>query len=200
LASSPVDYWRRWHISLSIWLRDYLYTPLAMAYRHHPYLNLAITFVLAGLWHGPRWTYVVFGAYWAILMVVTQFGIDRLPRKASRRIFAMPVVRVAQTIGTFYLVLIGMVFFRAETLAQAFDVLRVMHLGGGTAAAVDYATVVRFALVIAAIVGTHLLDYWVLRKPQQIESGWLIWPLIVIQFTFAMSLGARAQAFIYFQF
>src|SRR5205807_9283936 len=67
-AASPREFWRRWHISLSTWLRDYLYIPLGGS-RRRLVLNLMITMLLGGLWHGARWTFVVWGAMHGLLLV-----------------------------------------------------------------------------------------------------------------------------------
>ena len=83
ISSSPIDFWNRWHISFSHWLRDYLYIPLGWKRRR---LNLVITMVLGGLWHGANWTFVIWGAYHGVLLVVTRmlaikFGGSRKDKK-----------------------------------------------------------------------------------------------------------------------
>jgi alginate O-acetyltransferase complex protein AlgI len=117
LASSPADFWRRWHISLSRWLRDYLYIPLG-GNRHGPtrtMVNLFVTMLLGGLWHGANWTFVVWGAYHGMLLAVQRV----IPRSWQH-----PGLRPLTTLMTFLLVCVGWVLFRAQTLADAGTILR----------------------------------------------------------------------------
>jgi alginate O-acetyltransferase complex protein AlgI len=113
LAASITDFWRRWHISLSTWLRDYLYIPLGGNRRGTltTYRNLLLTMTLGGLWHGASWNFIVWGAYHGILLSL------------ERAIFGkrdQPVVlRPFMTILTFAMVTVGWVFFRAKTLTAA---------------------------------------------------------------------------------
>jgi alginate O-acetyltransferase complex protein AlgI len=120
LAASITDFWRRWHISLSSWLRDYLYIPLG-GNRHGPgmtYRNLLLTMLLGGLWHGASWNFVIWGGYHGGLLALERFsGADR-PLKLW--------TRVPRTVLTFVMVLIGWVFFRAADLHQSREVLAQM--------------------------------------------------------------------------
>ena len=119
IAQSIQEFWRRWHISLSAWFRDYLYVPLG-GNRVSPgrvYLNLVTVFFLCGLWHGASWTFVVWGLYHGAFLVLERLGLaawlGRVPRPI-RHVYALLVVMV------------GWVFFRAESLESAAGVLRAM--------------------------------------------------------------------------
>jgi D-alanyl-lipoteichoic acid acyltransferase DltB (MBOAT superfamily) len=120
LASSITDFWRRWHISLSSWLRDYLYIPLG-GNRHGKwmtYRNLALTMLLGGLWHGASWNFVIWGGYHGALLAIERvFRGDRPIREEWAWLY--PV----KAILTFGLVLISWVFFRAADLTQSLQVL-----------------------------------------------------------------------------
>jgi alginate O-acetyltransferase complex protein AlgI len=119
VASSIQDFWRRWHISLSAWFRDYLYVPLggSRVPPHRVYVNLVTVFFLCGLWHGASWTFVVWGLYHGAFLVLERLGLAavlaRTPR-AARHLYALLVVMV------------GWVFFRAESLTAAGGMLRAM--------------------------------------------------------------------------
>jgi len=118
LAASITDFWRRWHMSLSRWLRDYLYIPLG-GNRHGrlmTYRNLMITMLLGGLWHGASWNFVVWGAYHGSLL-----SLERLFR---RKVPA--ILYPLRVLATFALVMIGWVFFRAATHDDSIFVLRQM--------------------------------------------------------------------------
>jgi alginate O-acetyltransferase complex protein AlgI len=119
-ALNPSDFWRRWHISLSRCLRDYLYISLGgnRGSEARTYRNLMITMLLGGLWHGAAWTFVVWGAYHGILLSLYRRWPalwDRWPSWAQRA-------------GTFLLVVIGWTFFRAATFSDAAALLRRMML------------------------------------------------------------------------
>jgi alginate O-acetyltransferase complex protein AlgI len=126
LASSLTDFWRRWHISLSTWLRDYLYFPLGANRRSElqGYRNLMITMLLGGLWHGASWNFVIWGGYHGALLCL-----ERLAGLARWKSVAMYPLRAVVTFG---LVLIGWVFFRAATLHDSRYVIGQMFSGGGS--------------------------------------------------------------------
>jgi alginate O-acetyltransferase complex protein AlgI len=126
IAKSIKDFWRRWHISLSSWFRDYLYFPLGgnRGSAGRTYFNLIIVFFLCGLWHGASWTFVVWGLYHGVFLVLerTRFGVlvDSLPR-AVRHAYTLCVVMV------------GWVLFRANAFPQAMFFLKSMFALGGAA-------------------------------------------------------------------
>lgn len=132
LASSITDFWRRWHISLSTWLRDYLYISLG-GNRHGrwmTYRNLMLTMLLGGLWHGASWNFVIWGGYQGALLSIERFlrG-NRPPREDWNWLYPFKAVL------TFILVMIGWVFFRAADLPQSLQILHQMfrfgrHYGG----------------------------------------------------------------------
>ena len=112
LAASITDFWRRWHMSLSRWLRDYLYISLGGSRRGawRTYLNLMLTMLLGGLWHGASWRFIVWGAYHGALL-----GVERAAGQSSFPGW-MRALRPLRVVLTFGLVLIGWVFFRAGSL------------------------------------------------------------------------------------
>ena len=118
-ANSIKDFWRRWHISLSTWFRDYLYIPLGGNRKgsFRTYINLLIVFFITGLWHGASWNFVIWGLYHGVFLILERGRIGRWIGKAPsffRRLY------------TLFVVLVGWVFFRAETLPEAFSYLRRM--------------------------------------------------------------------------
>ena len=121
-AISIQDFWRRWHMTLSRWLRDYLYIPLGGS-RHgelRTATNLMLTMILGGLWHGAGWTFLAWGAYNGIALVIGR----RRRIRARRMVPAVSGWAVArQRIVTFHLVCLGWVFFRADSMGSAFELL-----------------------------------------------------------------------------
>jgi alginate O-acetyltransferase complex protein AlgI len=198
LADSFSDFWRRWHISLSSWLRDYLYIPLGgnRAGAGRTYLNLMIVFLLCGLWHGAGWTFIVWGA-WHGLWLVVERAFGKKPFYA-----ALPVS--VQVLATFLLVTVGWVIFRAETLAEAGRLLAVMFVptapqdGSTLLAAMIYT---RGHLLIMALCAMLVF------QPVQ-GFDWtrrLGWPRVLVPASlFALSLmmffAQAFRSFLYFQF
>lgn len=115
-AQNPSEFWRRWHISLSTWLRDYIYIPLGgnRKGKYRTYLNNFLTMVIGGLWHGASWMYIIWGAYHGILLAVHKAlrGFWRVPESWK----GTPPVRFFNILITFSLVVIGFSFFRASSL------------------------------------------------------------------------------------
>jgi alginate O-acetyltransferase complex protein AlgI len=117
------EFWRRWHMSLSRWFRDYVYIPLG-GNRHgarRTYRNLFIVFVLTGFWHGANWTYLVWGLFHGALLIIERgFHLDETPSSPGRRI--------ARRALTLLLVVVGWVFFRSAELSQALTMIGHMLL------------------------------------------------------------------------
>lgn len=119
IASSVTEFWRRWHISLSTWFRDYLYIPLggSRLSSGRTYLNLALVFFLCGLWHGASWNFVVWGLFHGLLLILERLGVGRWLTKSwapLRHLYLLAMV------------MIGWVFFRASTLSGALGFLAAM--------------------------------------------------------------------------
>jgi D-alanyl-lipoteichoic acid acyltransferase DltB (MBOAT superfamily) len=126
LASSITDFWHRWHISLSRWLRDYLYIPLG-GNRHgklQTYRNLMLTMLLGGLWHGASWNFMVWGGYHGALLSFERMFRGR--QKTSAEPARWTVFYPLQALLTFGLVMVGWVFFRASTFHDSLYVLHQM--------------------------------------------------------------------------
>jgi alginate O-acetyltransferase complex protein AlgI len=144
-AYSITDFWRRWHISLSTWFRDYVYIPLGGNRVSKPrwVLNLFVVWTLTGIWHGANWTFIVWGLYYFIFLLAEKLlGYANKPTWYSR-------------IYTLFIILIGWVLFRSENLAIAFDYIRAMF-GIGSKVLVDkvfhyYFQGGKWILLIAAI-------------------------------------------------
>ena len=129
IASSVQDFWRRWHMSLSAWFRDYLYIPLGgnRTSTSRTYFNLVLVFFLCGLWHGAAWTFVFWGLFHGAFLVLERAGLakwlEELPYPV-RHAYLLLVV------------MLGWVFFRADTLAGGIAMIAAMFGLGGTTPAV----------------------------------------------------------------
>jgi len=198
-AVSPIDFWRRWHISLSSWLRDYLYFSLGGNRTGHRMRNIFITMLLGGLWHGAAWTFIFWGVFHGVIISAAHY-------LAGIRAFAAfnhSPTRTAtffKWLITFYLVLIGWVLFRANSIGSAFNILGDMHSFSGLPAPAASAALM-FALVALAVLLMHLIDRFILLKAAWFQSKWwLFWPSLIIGLTLCLLVGKPSQEFIYFQF
>ncbi|MBI2382302.1 MAG: MBOAT family protein [Gammaproteobacteria bacterium] len=119
IAQSVTDFWRRWHMSLSRWFRDYLYIPLGgnRQGKLRMYLSLTLVFLLCGLWHGAAWTFVLWGLYHGLFLVIERLGLGRVLARQWRPLRHGYALLVC---------LIGWVFFRADGVSQAVHFLQAM--------------------------------------------------------------------------
>ncbi|WP_224240217.1 MBOAT family O-acyltransferase [Hyalangium gracile] len=167
ISTSITEFWRRWHISLSRWFRDYLYIPLG-GNRGSPlrtYANLVIVFLLCGLWHGANWTFLAWGAFHGAMLVIERLGLlEKLER----------VPRPLRHVYTLLLVMVGWVLFRADSLAQAGVFLRAM-VGLGAAGGVEH-TVARYlddaviVALIAGVLGSGPVWSWFSTRLEQLRA------------------------------
>jgi alginate O-acetyltransferase complex protein AlgI len=193
------DFWRRWHITLSSWLRDYLYIPLG-GNRFGPartYMALMGTMLLGGLWHGANWTFVVWGGLHGLYL-----SVERALRGRFSAYRPGPLALFALGMLTYALVNITWVFFRAKTFGKAWEVLGGMF--GANADAKPQLT--SFNLIAVATIVTLLVAaHWLMRS-RTLESAIarvppalfaLIWGLMAFAIVITQGSGS---AFIYFQF
>ncbi len=216
-AVSPVDFWRRWHISLSTWLRDYLYISLGGNRTGNRTRNVMITMLLGGLWHGAAWTFVVWGAFHGLLIVVTH-ALSQIKALALFHDGRSRLITGLKWVATLYLVMIGWVVFRATSLGRAGDVLAQMHGFGPAAESGPKAWLILWTCT-AVLILMHLIDLFVLKKgewlirsafPRSEVSGraWvgslsrvgLFWFLLVLFQGLCLLMGEPSDEFIYFQF
>jgi alginate O-acetyltransferase complex protein AlgI len=124
LATSPSDFWRRWHISLSTWLRDYLYITFGgnRGSPWHTYRNLMLTMILGGLWHGAAWNFVVWGFYQGLILVLQRLWVEYVRPPAPGR-GESPVTHALKVAGMFQLTCIGWLIFRATSFGQIVEFL-----------------------------------------------------------------------------
>ncbi len=132
-ARSVAEFWRRWHISLSTWMRDYIYIPLGgnRGGIRRLYVNLMITFLVSGLWHGANWTFIIWGALHGAYIVASR-ALQPVRTAWAERAGVSPtsrVIAVAQMVVTFHLVVFAWIFFRADNLAHAVDLIGRMAVG-----------------------------------------------------------------------
>jgi D-alanyl-lipoteichoic acid acyltransferase DltB (MBOAT superfamily) len=199
-AATPQEFWRRWHISLSTWMRDYLYIPLGGSRkgRLRTGLNLMLTMLLGGLWHGAAWTFVAWGALHGVLLV----GYRIWNHTAWHDLIAFQnstAWRWIARIFLFHAVCAGWVFFRASSFEIAFDVFRRLAVPGAATLASAPVCIVLFL----GLAGQYMPSRW--RNAFEVELG--RWPALARGAALAGAvtlieiLGPSGVApFIYFQF
>jgi alginate O-acetyltransferase complex protein AlgI len=199
------DFWRRWHITLSAWLRDYLYIPLG-GNRHgagRMYFALMMTMLLGGLWHGANWTFVAWGGLHGLYLWAERFFKDRYAAQNADRVTDSPAWRgFLYALLTFMLVNMTWVFFRAGTFAQAGQMLQSMFgLAQGGGNLLTTLALLKIAVIIPAMFLTH----WFMRHRQVLEvAHQMSWPSLGTVWAALLLLIIWAQesssSFIYFQF
>lgn len=201
LAQNPSDFWQRWHISLSSWLRDYLYIPLGGNQRGTPrtLLNLFLTMLLGGLWHGASWTFVLWGAYHGLLLVAHRLLKPIVSRVRPSGGVGSGVWAVLCCVLMFHLVVLGWLPFRAHTLLEVKNVLSsIIRHGGELGESWSYAKwlLACTGLLIVLEVAEELRPEFLARR-----SFWtrgFVYAAVSLSILVAGAPGG--QTFIYFQF
>lgn len=206
------EFWRRWHISLNKWFIDYVYIPLG-GNRHGKFIlvrNILIVFFLCGLWHGARWTYILFGVYNGILIVLhtllNQNPKKQLPIAPNR--FLPSLKEAGQIIVTFFILLIGMIIFRANDITHAIDYICSLF----NQSIIDLPNIYTLGLSQNKVIYTLLfilllqLVDWIQRKREfgleisNIKYRSVRWSIYVSLILLFSVFAGEQQEFIYFQF
>src|SRR5688572_2785393 len=205
------DFWRRWHITLSAWLRDYLYIPLGGNRKGEgkTYINLMITMLLGGLWHGASWTFVVWGGLHGFYLWVEKFIKDKWSgNKVVPEVSAAGITTNNTSLAfiyalfTFFLVNVTWVFFRATTFTQAWTMLGSMFgLVGEAKPLLTTLAIIKVCVIITLMVLAH----WWMRNSSVLQLAYKIpWWVMTIAWTLMLLALALSQesssSFIYFQF
>ena len=197
-AKNPSDFWRRWHISLSTWLRDYLYIPLGgskngtlMTYR-----NLAITMFLGGLWHGAAWTFVVWGALHGFYLIMEKL----FRRKVNIKTNKWNGIFLAFL--TFTLINFTWVFFRAREFSTAkhmIESMLFMHPDG--ILLLEYFDLLKVFILVGLLFLTHFyMRHHTIKMVSESVPKWFfsfVWVVMIFLLVIAQGSG---EQFIYFQF
>ncbi len=199
-AKNPGEFWARWHISLSTWFRDYVYIPLG-GNRHganRTLVNLLVTMLIAGLWHGAAWTFVIWGLYHGLWQVIHRWLVTNVPAE-RRQFWGTPLGGWLCWTATLLLTLVGWVFFRARTGFEAFQILG--GLGCATTALTGelWHTLWWFSWPVVAVDAwmEKADDLLVVPRQHAVVRGLVYSFLVVWLCVFAVR---TASEFIYFQF
>ncbi len=198
LAVSLQDFWRRWHISLSTWLRDYLYIPLGGNRKGElkTYRNLMVTMLLGGLWHGANWTFVVWGALHGVGLSMERWfakGRDMLSRSSAVETWFSRIV-------IFHLVCLAWIFFRAQNMSAALDFLAGvgrLRFGPDFGAALAFIAVFTIPLFLLDLMLEYRGEEYVFQRAPELSRVAAGLALVLAVIAFSANVGA---AFIYFRF
>lgn len=148
VSSSVTEFWRRWHISLSTWFRDYVYFPLGgnRKGKFRMYFGLGLVFVLSGIWHGAALTFIIWGAYHAIFIIL-----EKIP---AVKTFLKKVPKILKHVYTILIIVVGWVFFRAPDVTYAFDFLGSMLFVNGLTNAMPTISPALCVLAIVGVIGS----------------------------------------------
>jgi len=197
------DFWRRWHISLSSWLRDYLYIPLGgnRKGKIRTYINLFITMLLGGLWHGASWRFVIWGGMHGIGLAIHKIWKKIIPEKFSEN----KIWKIFAWIITFHFVVFLWIFFRASTMQDAWAMIKQIFTAMDPAYILPFWQVRKlFLLLLLVGFATHFipsqfyptLEKWFIRIPWVVKAiGFIVLVQLIIELK-----SQGVQPFIYFQF
>jgi len=198
LAQSLQDFWRRWHISLSTWLRDYLYISLGgnRLGKVRTYINLMLTMLLGGLWHGANWTFVVWGGIHGAGLAIERFFARGREVEDSASFFG----RLARRIFIFHLVCLAWIFFRTPTLHDAWEqIAGLAHWQWQP----EYAVAIQFLAVYALLL--FLMDLQLEQAKAEYVFGfrpyaWRVATGVALCVSITLFGANQESAFLYFQF
>ena len=206
-AVSLAEFWRRWHITLFTWVRDYFFMPMTVgrggSRSLRPYISIFLTMTLIGLWHGAAWTFIAFGVFHGVGLAVTRWWSrrkrgQRRPARSAPVEFALPWCKRA---GTIFLVSLSIVLFRAESMGDAFQIYGSLFSPGQWAVPSQLARLGVAILGLATILHLTTFDF-----RQQVEKAFLNLPsplqgavLVLALALVKMSLTVQ-RPFVYFQF
>ena len=212
ISRSITEFWRRWHITLSSWFRDYLYIPLG-GNRHgnfRTYSNLFTVFVLCGIWHGASWVFLIWGIYHGFFLVIERLGLGKILKTLP-----IPI----NNIYTLVIVVIGWVFFRAESLTQATSIIKKMFIPSGNKEVLLHTqnfinNEVTIVFLLGCFLSTPLINYIFFGKGRKwstlmdlekmpktkFDIFWKIFLLIVFIIALSKLVNESYNPFIYFRF
>lgn len=204
LASSFGDFWKRWHISLSSWFRDYLYIPIggSRVGKWRTIRNVAVVFILSGLWHGASWNFVIWGGLNALFLILVDPLIFKFSGKGLKRIFASVMVFAGWALS--------LIFFRGQTFSEAitmftnlgFDGISEIYNYGFGKTELNLVLVLLLSMILLEILHERIGDIYVWFQSKHVVLRWSVYFVVVFTFLLfgAYSEGMSDNAFIYFQF
>ncbi|WP_333808701.1 MBOAT family O-acyltransferase [Flavobacterium sp.] len=196
------EFWRRWHISLSTWFRDYIYIPLggSKGTQWFQIRNVMIIFLVSGFWHGANWTYIVWGLFHALMFLpLLLFNVNR-SHLITKSYGWLDFAKIG---FTFFVVCIGWVFFRADSIANAFQYLAQLFEMKSLGLSLFYKTNANLMIFVLSVLAVGILSLqeliWVIKK-RELPKISAFGALLLVLLIFFMGSFKNQMDFIYFQF
>ncbi|HEY3315156.1 MAG TPA: MBOAT family O-acyltransferase, partial [Bacillota bacterium] len=207
LSAGPREFWQRWHVTLSTWIRDYLYIPLGGSRVRVPrqLFNLVLAMTLSGLWHGAAWTFVAWGFYHGAMAVVERLYRRHIEARLSPRLVKSWTYHALSVFVFFHLTVIGWVFFRAGSIIQALVMIK--HMVLLKPLGVSRGELIMLAFV-ACLYAAQVFEWWLREHEVDVHALWrrvFPAPVRALVYTAAVILVMlfmknKDAAFIYFRF
>jgi len=223
ISRSIKEFWRRWHMSLSAWFRDYVYIPLGgnRTSVSRQYFNLVLVFFLCGLWHGASWNFVIWGIFHGCFLVIERIfetpqdralldqGLGHHPHKKIKKTFSQRLILGSKNVYALFVIMIGWVFFRSPDLLHSKAYLQTMFLGNDAAeipaqlSRLLNSNFVKFSFILALLGFSPMMKFYALKlmRAKKIFITIFDFALLAIFIFALMRLSASTHnPFIYFQF
>lgn len=193
ISASITEFWRRWHISLSTWFKEYVYIPLGGNRKGLPrqIVNIAVVWLLTGLWHGASWNFVLWGGYYALLLIAEKVFLLKLLRKCPRWVGHLYAV---------FAVMLGWALFYFESLGELAAFLTRLFTGAASAASANVLLGYLPILLAAAAASTPLLKKLPLKKTAGMEALRIAVLAVLLLLCVAALVNQSYNPFIYFRF
>lgn len=212
-ASSITDFWRRWHITLSVWFRDYVYIPLGgnrcSVVKH--IFNIIITWLLTGFWHGASWNFILWGVYYGLLLIIEKYFIMPLLKKNDEKKVLHCLFKILQRFIVLILLILGWVIFRLENFSQLITVLKQMFVFGelfNKQSVVNYIAqhadvCSKLIFIIPAIITSIPIYEKIFGKSEKskvVYSLELLYAFVIFAICICLLIADTYNPFIYFRF
>ncbi|VYT80779.1 MBOAT family protein [Clostridium tertium] len=198
ISKSITEFWRRWHISLSTWFKEYLYIPLGGNRKGNVYVNLFIVFLVTGIWHGAAWTYILWGIWHGIFLVIE--------RAINKKNWYINIPSLIKYIVTMFIVIIGWVLFRANSVEQALGYISVMFGVNAEATLYEFTYFINKKLILWIAIASLGAVPFISNKFKKYNGNkkFEVISTVVISILFILSIvfivNSTYSPFIYFQF
>ena len=198
---SVTEFWRRWHISLSSWFREYVYIPLGgnRKGKVRTFINIFIVFLLTGIWHGANLTFFFWGIYYAIILILERLFLGKVLNKNR--------INILNSIYTMLLVMIGWVFFRSDTIEYANLYISRLFAGGKfNTTVLTFLSMKVIIVLIAAILFSGIVQRPLKEKYEEIKDKLfvripdIVLQILVLAYSIVLIISGTYNPFIYFQF
>ena len=198
ISRSITEFWRRWHISLSTWFRDYVYIPLGGNRCSKPrwLFNILAVWTLTGIWHGAAWNFMLWGFYFGIILIIEKVLLNKVLERLPS---------VIRWIYSFFLIMIGWVIFRSESLSQIVWYIKAMFTPSTDLNRLTYYVLNQYGVeLIAACICSIPVVKWLRKKEQQygglLTIGENIWAMAMFGLSVVWLISSSFNPFIYFRF